>query len=307
MAKWTAADIPDLSGKTAVVTGANSGIGFWTAFHLAERGARVVMAVRNPQRGGQAQAKMLAMRPGLRLEIIPLDLASLESGRDFVAVFDERYTALDILVNNAGVMAIPFRRTADGFEMQFGVNHLGHFALTGLLIPRLRAATAARVVTVSSMVHHQGKMDFDNLNGERDYSPWNAYRQSKLANLLFTYELQRKLEAAGAPVISVAAHPGYARTHLQAVGPEMEGARVKRHFWTAVNAILAQSAAMGALPSLYASTAPQVRGGDFIGPGFFGWRGYPVKVESSRESHNEAHAARLWAISEQMTGVRYPL
>ena len=306
MAKWTAADIPDLHGKTAVVTGANSGIGFWTAFHLAAKGARVVMAVRSPQRGAQAQAKMLAMQPGLQLDLVPLDLASLEAVRDFSAVFNERYPALDILVNNAGVMAIPFRRTADGFEMQFGVNHLGHFALTGLLLPRLLAAPAGRVVTVSSMVHHQGKMAFDNLNGERDYTPWDAYRQSKLANLLFAYELQRRLAAAEAPAVSVAAHPGYARTNLQSVGPKMEGSQVKRWFWAVANAVVAQSAEMGALPSLYAATAPDVRGGDFIGPNWpLGWRGFPVKTKSSRASYNQADAARLWEISEKMAGVQY--
>jgi NAD(P)-dependent dehydrogenase (short-subunit alcohol dehydrogenase family) len=307
MAKWTVSDIPDLSGRTAVVTGANSGIGFWTAFWLAAKGARVVMAVRNPERGGRAQLEILAMRPAVQIDVIPLDLASLESVRDFSAVFSERHTALDILVNNAGVMAIPFRRTADGFEMQFGVNHLGHFALTGLLMPRLLAASAARVVTVNSMVHRQGKMDFENLNGEKDYSPWGAYRQSKLANLLFAYELQRRLAAASAPVISVASHPGYARTNLQAVGPALEGSRLKSGFWAVANAVIAQSAAQGALPSLYAATAPDVQGGDFIVPDFFGWRGYPVKAKSSDASYNQADAARLWEISEQATGVQFSL
>jgi NAD(P)-dependent dehydrogenase (short-subunit alcohol dehydrogenase family) len=222
-------------------------------------------------------------------------------------VFSERYTALDILVNNAGVMAIPFRRTADGFEMQFGVNHLGHFALTGLLMPRLLAAPAARVVTVSSMVHRQGKMDFENLNGERRYSPWGAYCQSKLANLLFAYELQRRAEAAGVSLISVAAHPGYARTKLPLTGPEMEGSWLKRSFWALANVLVAQSAAQGALPSLYAATAPDVQGGDFIVPNFFGWRGYPVKAKSSDASYNQADAARLWGISGQVTGVQFSL
>jgi len=307
MAKWMANDIPDLSGRTAVVTGANSGIGFWTAFHLAAKGARVVMAVRSPERGGRAQLEILAMHPAAQLDVVPLDLASFESVSDFSAVFSERYTALDILVNNAGVMAIPFRRTADGFEMQFGVNHLGHFALTGLLMPRLLAAPAARVVTVSSMVHRQGKMDFENLNGERRYSPWGAYCQSKLANLLFAYELQRRAEAAGVSLISVAAHPGYARTKLPLTGPEMEGSWLKRSFWALANVLVAQSAAQGALPSLYAATAPDVQGGDFIVPNFFGWRGYPVKAKSSDASYNQADAARLWEISGQVTGVQFSL
>ncbi len=307
MAKWMANDIPDLSGRTAVVTGANSGIGFWTAFHLAAKGARVVMAVRSPERGGRAQLEILAMHPAAQLDVVPLDLASFESVSDFSAVFSERYTALDILVNNAGVMAIPFRRTADGFEMQFGVNHLGHFALTGLLMPRLLAAPAARVVTVSSMVHRQGKMDFENLNGERRYSPWGAYCQSKLANLLFAYELQRRAEAAGVSLISVAVHPGYARTKLPLTGPEMEGSWLKRSFWALANVLVAQSAAQGALPSLYAATAPDVQGGDFIVPNFFGWRGYPVKAKSSDASYNQADAARLWEISGQVTGVQFSL
>jgi len=306
MAKWTVANIPDLQGKTAVVTGANSGIGFWTALHLAAAGARVVLAVRSMERGRQAQAKMLAMNPGLHLQVVPLDLANLESVRDFAAVLGEHCPALDILVNNAGVMAIPFRRTADGFEMQFGVNHLGHFALTGLLIRRLLAAPAGRVVTLSSMVHFLGKMGFDNLNGERDYVPWKAYIQSKLANLLFAYELQRRLDAAGAPLISVAAHPGYARTNLQHVGPEMDGSRSKRWLWSFLNTVIAQRAEQGALPSLYAATAPDVQGGDFIGPHWpLGWRGYPVKSKSSVASYDEVDAARLWDVSEQMSGVRF--
>ncbi len=306
MAYWTNDSIPDLNGKTAVVTGANSGIGYWTAFWLAAKGARVVIASRNVEKAEHAVKEMRDSRPGLELDLIHLDLASLESVRSFAAVFRERYSTLDILVNNAGVMAIPFRETVDGFEMQFGTNHLGHFALTGLLLPQLMAAPAGRVVTVSSMVHCQGSIDFDNLNGKKEYDPWSAYRQRKLADLLFAYELQRKLDAAGKPLISVASHPGYAATNLQFVGPEMNQSLLNRLYWRFLNTVAAQSPEKGALPSLFAATAPEVAGGDFIAPhGMMEMRGYPVKSESSEESYNLGDAAQLWQASEELTGVKF--
>ncbi|HBY06385.1 MAG TPA: short-chain dehydrogenase [Chloroflexi bacterium] len=308
MNKWTTTNIPDLSNKTAIVTGANSGIGYWAAYWMAAQGARVVIASRNAQKADSAVKKMGASQPGLELDLIPLDLANLETIRDFVAVFQERYTSLDILVNNAGVMALPYRQTADGFEMQFGTNHLGHFALTGLLLPRLLASPAGRVVTISSMVHRQGSIDFGNLNGEKAYAPWPAYRQSKLSNLLFAYELQRKLQAAGKPLISLACHPGYANTNLQSVGPEMGQSSLDKLFWKLANTLVAQSAEKGALPSLYAATALEAQGGDFIAPhGPAEARGYPVRSKSSPASYEEAAAAKLWQISEELTGVKYPL
>ena len=306
--RWIEENIPELTDRVAVVTGANSGLGLETICVLARKGAHVVLAVRSAARGDAAADKIRADAPGAFLAVMPLDLASMESVHHFAETFLAGYGRLDILVNNAGVMAIPYRKAADGFEMQFGTNHLGHFALTGLLMPRIRTTPDARVVTVSSGAHMLGKIHFDNLNSERSYSKWGAYAQSKLANLLFAYELQRKLEAAGSSVISVAAHPGYAATHLQLVGPEMEGSKSSQRVMSAANRVLAQSAAMGALPSLYAATSPEVRGGDYVGPdGFAGQRGFPVKARSSRRSQDQEIAARLWAVSEQLTGVSYSL
>jgi NAD(P)-dependent dehydrogenase (short-subunit alcohol dehydrogenase family) len=303
---WIEEHIPDLTGKVAVVTGANSGLGLETSRVLALRGARVVLSVRSEARGAAAAQEVRADAPTADLDVMCLDLANLESVHRFAETFLVNHDRLDILVNNAGVMAIPHRRTADGFEMQFGTNHLGHFALTGLLLPRLLVMPGARVVTVSSGAHILGKMDFDDLNHEQSYGKWTAYGQSKLANLLFAYELQRKLEAAGSSAISVAAHPGYAATNLQYVGPEMEGSRFNLWVMSTANRVFAQHAAMGALPEIYAATSPEVRGGDYVGPGgLLGSRGFPAKAKSSRRSHDPAPAARLWAVSERLTGVTY--
>ncbi|MCA9970722.1 MAG: SDR family oxidoreductase [Anaerolineales bacterium] len=294
---WTAADIPDLSGRVAVVTGANSGLGFETARALARRGAHVVLACRSAARGETAVAAIRRETPTADLALQPLDLADLASVRAFAAEFRARHARLDLLINNAGVMAIPRRETADGFEMQLGVNHLGHFALTGLLIEAVLAAPAARVVTVSSNAHGFGRMRFDDLQGRRSYNKWQAYSQSKLANLLFAYDLQRRLAAAGAGALSVAAHPGYAATNLQ-YGLLM---------WV-LNRTLAQSAEMGALPILYAATAPAVRGGDYIGPdGWGGVRGYPRQASSSAASREAETAVRLWRVSQELTGVAFGL
>jgi len=294
---WSTSDMPDLSGRVAVVTGANSGLGVHTAEGLARAGARVIATARDRARGEEAVGRMDG-----DVELRVLDLADLSSVRSFADGVDE---PLDLLINNAGVMAIPRRETADGFEMQFGTNHLGHFALTGLLLPRLLATDSPRVVTVSSGAHHAGKIDFDDLMGERNYGPWRAYGQSKLANLLFTLELQRRADAADVPLLATAAHPGYANTNLQYVGPEMAGSRLKKLGMRVANTVLAQSAAAGALPTLYAAVE-DLPGGAYAGPGGFREsRGAPTLVPMSRAAADEETARRLWEVSEELTGVRY--
>jgi NAD(P)-dependent dehydrogenase (short-subunit alcohol dehydrogenase family) len=303
---WTANDIPDLSGKTMVVTGGNSGIGYEAAQELARKGAQVVLACRNLDKGREAASRIKASAADAAVDVMQLDLSSLGSIRAFASAFLEKHAALHVLCNNAGVMALPYGKTADGFEMQFGTNHLGHFALTGLLLQRLLSTPRSRVVNVSSTAHRFGRMNFADLNSERSYGKWRAYGQSKLANLLFTYELQRKLEAAGADTISVACHPGYAATNLQAAGPRMSGSRLMESITDLGNRLLAQSAAMGALPTLYAATAADVRGGDYVGPdGFMENTGYPKKTRSNSRSQNVADAAALWQVSEELTGIRY--
>jgi NAD(P)-dependent dehydrogenase (short-subunit alcohol dehydrogenase family) len=305
---WTAEDMPDLTGKTAVVTGGNSGIGFTAARELARHRAHVILACRDRGKAQEAIAQIHALLPSVSLEAMQLDLASLQSVHRFADDFAARSTVLDLLINNAGVMAIPYRKTADGFEMQIGTNHLGHFALTGLLLPALLAAPAARIVNVSSTAHKMGRIDFDDLQSEKSYSKWPAYAQSKLANLLFTYELQRRLESAGKAAISVACHPGYAATNLQATGPRMAGSRVMEAIMEIGNRLFSQSAAMGALPTLYAATAPEVRGADYIGPdGFMENTGHPRKTASTTRSHDRDAARRLWQMSEELTAVRYGL
>ena len=305
---WTADDIPDLAGKTAVVTGGNSGIGFEAARQMARKGAHVILACRDAGRAAEAVQQIRTLQPSSSLEAMALDLASLESVHRFARDFAAKGIPLDVLCNNAGVMAIPRRTTAEGFEMQLGTNHLGHFALTGLLLEPLLAAPAARVVNVSSTAHKPGRIDFDDLQGEKRYGKWLAYAQSKLANLLFTYELQRRLEAAGAPAISVACHPGYSATNLQSVGPQMSGSRLAARLMDVGNRLFSQPAAMGALPTLYAATSPDARGGDYIGPdGFMENHGHPRKTSSTARSHDREVARRLWEVSEQLTSVRYPL
>jgi len=304
--RWTHEQIPDQSGRTVVVTGANSGIGLEAVKALARAGAHVVLACRDPRKADAALGAVRAEARQASLDVLPLDLASLASVRDFAKAFADRHARLDVLVNNAGVMAIPRRTTADGFEMQLGTNHLGHFALTGLLLERLLAAPAPRVVTVSSTAHRGGRMRFDDLHGERRYTRWGAYGQSKLANLLFSYELARRAEAAGHALVAAACHPGYSATNLQFVGARMDGSRWMESVMSAANRLFSQDAAMGALPTLYAATAPEVRGGDYIGPDrFFETWGHPKKVGSSVRSRDREAARRLWEISEEMTGVRY--
>jgi NAD(P)-dependent dehydrogenase (short-subunit alcohol dehydrogenase family) len=301
-AKWTATQIPDQTGRIAIVTGANSGIGLITARELARAGATVVLACRNTDKAQAAGIEIGAKTPSANLEIAALDLSSLDSVRSFAQRFPHDH--LDLLINNAGVMAPPRKQTVDGFELQFGTNHLGHFALTGLLIERMAGRPDARVVTVSSGAHRMGRIAFDDLQGERKYRRWSAYGQSKLANLLFAFELDRRLRAAGSSVRSIAAHPGYAATNLQsAAAPTLD-----RMLMKFTNLVMAQSAEMGALPTLYAATLPDLEGGAYVGPGgFMEQRGYPAKVTSNPASRDEEVARQLWSVSEQLTGVTFPL
>jgi NAD(P)-dependent dehydrogenase (short-subunit alcohol dehydrogenase family) len=290
--KWTASDVPDLAGRTFVVTGANSGIGLVAARALGRAGARVVLAVRDTGKGERAAASI----PG-GAEVRELDLANLSSVRAFAEGWADD---VDVLINNAGVMAVPLRRTADGFEMQIGTNHLGHFALTNLLLPRLRD----RVVTVSSGAHRMGSIRLDDLNWERGgYNRWRAYGQSKLANLLFTSELQRRLTEAGSSVRAVAAHPGYAATNLQSRTENV----VQNALMAVTNRLVAQSDEMGALPPLYAATQ-DLPGDSYVGPDGLGeQRGHPKLVGRSAAARDAETARRLWTLSEELTGVTFPL
>ncbi len=301
---WTADALPDLSDRTFVITGANSGIGWEAARMLATRGARVVMACRNQEKGREAIARIHATLPTARLELTKLDLGSLASVRACAADLQARFPAIDVLVNNAGIMAIPRALTEDGFEVQLGTNHLGHFALTGLLFDTLQRGVAPRVVNVASLAHSFGRMNFDDLMGERNYQKWLAYGQSKLANLLFTFELQRRLSARGIGMIAAACHPGYSSTNLQAVGPQQEGSAFGASVMKIGNALIGQPAERGALPTVYAAAATDVASGDYYGPdGLFEVWGYPRKVRGNASSQDPATAARLWEASEKLTGV----
>lgn len=306
MRQWTAEEIPHLQGRVALITGANSGLGLETTRALAARGVHVVMACRNLDKARQAQAAIVATVPQASLEPVVLDLASLTSVREFARSFREKHPRLDWLFNNAGVMAIPRQETADGLEVQFGTNHVGHFALTGLVLPTLLATPQSRIVTTTSSARFMGRIRFDDLNRRRSYGRWEAYGQSKLANLLFAFELQRRLAAAGATTISVAAHPGYATTNLQRTSATVSGAVVERLFYATLGRILAQSARMGALPQLYAGIASGLHGGELIGPGgLAGMRGYPrVDLRARREDDQET-AVRLWKVSVELSGVDY--
>jgi len=300
--RWTADDIPDLTGKVAIVTGANSGIGFEAARELARKGAATVLACRSVERGQRALDALQSEVPAADAVLMELDLASLDSIGRFADAFRERHERLDLLINNAGIMAVPYARTADGFESQLGVNHLGHFALTGQIIDLIAATPAARVVNVSSLAHRNVSMDFGNLLYENGgYSPMRAYGRSKLANLLFTHELQRRFKAAGVDALALAAHPGFSETGL---------AVHLRRGWQApvmlLISLLSQSAARGALPTLRAAAVSDARGGQFYGPhGIMGIRGFPVAVEPSAVARDDDAARRLWEASERLTGVSY--
>ena len=302
--KWTPRDVPDQSGRVAVVTGANSGLGLITARELARAGAQVVLACRSAERGERALGEIRGAVPDASLELSLLDLGDLASVRAFAQRYAAAHDGLDLLVNNAGVMAPPRRTTVDGFESQFGTNHLGHFALTGLLIPMLVSRPGARVVTVSSVAHRFGRIRFDDLNGERRYGRWSAYGQSKLANLLFAFELERRAEAAGLDLRSMAAHPGYSATNLQSSGPQ----GIDKWVSELGNLVYAQPAEKGALNLLYAATEPDLAGGSYVGPdGLFEGRGHPHPVRAARSAHDAEAARRLWDVSEELTGVTYSL
>ena len=303
--KWTEANIPDLTGRVIMVTGANSGIGYEAARAFAQHGAHVVFACRNRAKADVAVGEIREVTSNASVEILEVDLAYLDSVAAAAKQFLADHDRLDVLVNNAGLMALPHQTTAQGFEMQFGVNHLASFALTGHLLDRLLATTGSRVVAISSTGHRPGRINFDDLQGERRYGPWSAYFQSKLANLLFTYELARKLGAAGASTIAVAAHPGGSNTNL---GHENSGGVVSWLMNAArpVSGMVMQPAAMGALPTMRAATDPDVAGGEYYGPdGFMEQRGYAKKVESTKRSHDLETARRLWTVSEELTSVHY--
>ena len=298
MSEWTSANIPDQTGRTAVITGANTGLGYETAAALAAKGARVVLAVRNVDKGKHAAERITAITPAADVAVQELDLTSLESIRAAADQLRSDHDQIDLLINNAGVMVNPKSRTKDGFELQFGTNHLGHFAFTGLLLDRLLSVPDSRVVTVSSVGHRIGRIRFDDLQSERGYSGLGAYGQSKLANLLFTYELQRRL--TGTRTIAAGAHPGVSKSELG------------RHASPWLRLVFgpfeltAQGADMGALPELRAATDPGVLGGQYYGPGgIFEMRGYPKVVSSNDRSHNVDVQKRLWAVSEELTGVVY--
>ncbi len=299
---WTTADIPDLSGKVIIVTGGNSGLGYESVKAFANKDAEIILACRSAEKGEKAKQEILKNKPDANIVVMPLDLADLASVRDFANKFTANYSKLDILMNNAGIMTPPYFKTKDGFEGQFGTNHLGHFALTGLLFGLLKKTPESRIVNTSSAAHKAGKMDFSNLMYEdgKGYSRIRAYGRSKLANLLFTYELQRKLQDIDASIITLAAHPGGAKTNLDT--------HMRRIWWIKVLIPLIsasmQSQAMGALPQIRAAVDPEANGGTYYGPEK-GMKGYPVLVESNSRSHNLEDAARLWAVSEQLTGVSF--
>jgi NAD(P)-dependent dehydrogenase (short-subunit alcohol dehydrogenase family) len=309
MAGWTSEDIPDQSGKTVLVTGGNSGLGYQTVLPLARKGARVLLAARDRGRGTAALERLAAEAPGSQAELAQIDLADLTSVERFAARFLAGGEGLDLLINNAGVMAIPQRETtAQGYERQFGTNHLGHFALTGRLLPALTRRPDGRVVTVSSNQHKRAKgIDFDDLQAEHSYRPWGAYAQSKLANAMFVLELDRRLRAAGLDIVSAGAHPGFAHTNLQITGPRSGGTSLAARGMGLATRLFAQPARDGALPTLYAATAGNVHGGDYFGPDGPGeMRGHhPKLVQFSAVAHDQAAAARLWAVSEELTGVTF--
>ena len=304
--KWTAQQISSQAGKVALITGANSGIGYQAALELVRHGAHVLLGCRNAAKGQAALERLHREASEASAEVVTLDMASLASIRAFAAEFAARGMSLDLLINNAGVMALPTPElTDDGFDRQSGTNHLGHFALTGLLIPQLLGAPAPRVVTVASLAHRNGKIEFDNLQSEKSYNPRGAYNASKLANILFAKELDRRAKAAGSKLVSIPVHPGVSRTSIFENGMKPTG--VKAMVIGLVAAVAFQSDAAGALPTLYGATAPEAKGGEYIGPdGIMAIKGSPVVETPRPQALDEAVAKRLWTVSEELTGVLYP-
>jgi NAD(P)-dependent dehydrogenase (short-subunit alcohol dehydrogenase family) len=297
--KWDATNIPPQQGRKVIVTGSSSGIGFETAKALAAKKAEVILAVRNPQKGELALAKIKKEIPHAKVSQIQVDLADFSSIKAFADAYTKQFTTLDLLINNAGVMVPPYSKTKDGFELQMGTNHLGHFLLTGLLLPLLMKSKGARIVTVSSSAHHLGNINFDDLNWERrSYSPWRAYGDSKIANLYFTYELQERLRNAGSAVLATAAHPGWSDTELQRHASVTE--KLNKYF--------AQNPEMGALPTLRAAIDESAEGGEFYGPsGWLELKGFPKVTKSNTRSHNTDIRKKLWKVSEELTTVRFSI
>jgi NAD(P)-dependent dehydrogenase (short-subunit alcohol dehydrogenase family) len=304
---WAAENVGNLEDRKIIITGANSGLGFSATKILAENGAKVIMACRSLDKAKDAKQEIIEELDDPDLEVMELDLSSLESVESFAEEFREEYDSLDILCNNAGLMALPRRETDEGFEMQLGVNHLGHFALTAHLIDMI-VDSSGRVVNQSSMAHKDAEIDFNDLMGEDDYSKWGAYGQSKLANLLFTYELDRRLKEKNIDVESVGCHPGVSDTNLFKMGPKMEHSKLKLYLGKLFSKVLGQSPDKGCLPMVYAATSEEIEGGEYIGPdGFKNMRGYPEKQESSKASHNEEDAKKLWERSEELTGIEFKI
>lgn len=302
---WTQKDIPDLTGKIIVVTGANSGLGFESSKTFAEKGATVVMTARNMTKGETARADILKVMPGASLDLIQLDVGNLASVREFAAAFKAKYDRLDILLNNAGVMAIPRQETPDGFEMQLGVNHLGHFALTGLLLDVITKTPKARIHNVTSSANYSGKINFDDLMGKQNYSRWGAYGQSKLANVFFTFELQKRLTAAGFDTITNTSHPGLVLGNLQANSVAQSETKMEAVLYRIAQPIMAQDISMGVLPMLYGMTAEDAKGGAFYGPRTLNLRGYPAEKKANKAAYDDAALRRFWEVSEQLTGVHF--
>ncbi len=303
--KWSQRDIPDLTGKVIVVTGANSGLGFESAKTFAEKGATVVMTARNMSKGEKAKTDILQAHPRATVDLMQLDVGNLASVREFVDTFKAKYDRLDVLLNNAGVMAIPRQETPDGFEMQLGVNHLGHFALTGLLLDVITNTPKARIHNVTSSANWSGRINFDDLMGERNYGRWRAYGQSKLANIFFTFELQKRLTAAGFDTITNTSHPGLVLGNLQTNSVEQSGTRIEALFYNFSKLFMAQDIKMGMLPQLYGCTATEAKGGVFYGPHTFNMRGYPKEQKANKAAYDAAALKRFWEVSEELTGVKY--
>ncbi|MHA2032092.1 MAG: oxidoreductase [Candidatus Kariarchaeaceae archaeon] len=304
--KWKAEDMPDQTGKVMIITGANSGLGLYASMELARKGATVIMTSRNIDKGHEAVEEIKQEIPHAKVELMQLDLSKLSSVKSFTGEFNEKYERLDALINNAGIMQPPYTKTEDGFELQIGVNHFGHYVLTGLLLEKLKNTPGSRVINQSSMAHSRGKMNFDDINSEKKYSRLGAYGQSKLANLLFNNELNRLFKENSIDSIAIGVHPGYTATNLQHNGPTLGGKSLWSRIYTITNKLMAQCVDKGILPMLYAATEDDLDGGDYIGPGrFSGARGYPKRVKASDSAYNQEVAKRLWGASEDLTGVKY--